>query len=137
MNTIRFFVLLFSLFLFAFIFRLQKTGENRSPEVLSEKVIQQTGYSAPKELHSFIYPNVTSTTLSKNKILLTTPDNIDDVLSWYYSALFAKPYGLNLYSEKDQTKILSANINGRHIVVTIKKIKDKMDVLIDLVVTTP
>ena len=137
MNTIRFFLLLFSIFFFAFIFRLQNIGENPPSGVLSEKVIQQADYSVPKELNTFIYPNAKLISSYEERVLLLTTDSIDEVLSWYYPIIFDKPYVLNIYDKNNQENVLSADKNGVHIIVSIKKTKEEKNVSIDITASTP
>ncbi|MDP3941151.1 MAG: hypothetical protein Q8Q49_02475 [bacterium] len=137
MNTIRFFLLLFSLIVFSVVFRLQTVRDHVKTGVLSGKIAEKRTAS-PLNLHQFFYPNAARIVAEENRAELTTTDTLGDVLSWYYPILFGKKRRTGSDGNgENETVALSVSKNGQKIVVTVTKKPDEKNVLIVIAASPP
>ncbi len=126
MNTLRFFLLLFSLFLFAFVFRLQGDKQANSADVLSEKTKQATTYQTNMRgvFVQYVYPGSAIVAQQGNRVTLGTSDSTQDVLKWYRTRIpHLDTSRVKSGSSNNQTILPSLTQNGNKITVEIFKQK--------------
>lgn len=144
MNTLRFFLLLVSIFFFAFLFQTNAIhGIRQREEVLSgrttSRIIVSTtpAYDSTQKIFSqYRYPNSELQFKKRASETLTSGDGLEKIVRWYVVRLHtAYPQDEKFESKKDKTFFLTGTDKKNKITVQIKQSGNSPLVLITISLT--
>ncbi|MBI2443526.1 MAG: hypothetical protein HYV40_06525 [Candidatus Levybacteria bacterium] len=125
MNTLRFFLLLCSLFLFAIV--LQPQPEKSTRDVLSDTASEKNAV-LESVVATLYYPEGSVVSEKTTTLVLRSNDNPDDIVRWYEKKLGIRSAPssppAHSFEKKEQTFLLSGTINEKTFMVKIHKKND-------------
>lgn len=148
MNTIRFFLLLVSVFFFAFLFQTNafhtsgKSGDVLSGKSTSRTIISSTPFSKEERIHQELflklrYPGSSLQKQEDTRETLVSGDSTANVIMWYADRLNAVVPDENIINTKNQKVLITGWEKKNEITVQIKKENDKRFTSIVISVTAP
>lgn len=132
MNTIRFFLLLVSIFFFAFLFQTNaKHRIGQRGEVLSQdsSKVNESFFTNDDSIYAIFsyyhYPGSTLLSSSDSETVYESHDAAVSIVAWYRELFIQNKRYSNFSNSRNQTVITTTGPDGKEITLTVKQIEDK------------